>query len=84
MFKRPGSAMRCEQVFRANDQINNRFELCRLTARMTRRLHFASANTHDAIEDAFVRVGQPWPLASTLLHPVTAMTEPSSTTSNPQ
>ena len=77
--------MRCEQVFRANDQISNRYELCRLTARMTRRLHFASANTHDAIEDAFVRVGQPLPLASTLLHPMVRMAElPLSTFDPPQ
>ncbi|ADW67577.1 hypothetical protein [Granulicella tundricola] len=67
--------MRCEQVFRANDQIGNRYELCRLTARMTRRLHFVSGNTHDAIEDAFVRVGQPLPLVAELIQPVLPVAE---------
>ncbi len=48
--------MRSEQVFRASKQIENRYLLCRLAARTTRRLHFVSANTHDAIEDAFERM----------------------------
>jgi len=51
-----GVTMRSEQVFRATEQIGNRYVLCRLTAKTTRRLHFASLNTQDAIQDAFVRV----------------------------
>jgi hypothetical protein len=62
--------MRSEQVFRARKQIQNSYLLCRLAARTTRRLHFVSANTHDAIMDAFERIGAdtdsdaPLPLAA--------------------
>jgi hypothetical protein len=49
--------MRSEQVFRARKHIPNSYLLCRLAARTTRRLHFVSANTHDAIVDAFERMG---------------------------
>jgi hypothetical protein len=48
--------MRSEQVFRAAEEIGNRYELCRLAAKTTRRLHFASLSTQDAIQDAFVQV----------------------------
>ena len=48
--------MRSEQVFRANERVANKFLLCQATARTTRRLGFASANTTDAITDAFIRI----------------------------
>jgi hypothetical protein len=48
--------MRSELVFRASDKVANRYLLCHATAKTTRCLHFASANTTDAITDAFVRM----------------------------
>jgi hypothetical protein len=48
--------MRSELVFRASDKVANRYLLCQATAKTTRCLHFASANTTDAITDAFVRM----------------------------
>jgi hypothetical protein len=48
--------MRSEQVFRAYQTLGNRYLLCRATATVTRCLHFVSANTHEAINDAFSRV----------------------------
>ena len=51
--------MRSEIVFRAQDSLSNRYELCRTTAKVTRLLHFLSHYTADAINDAFVRVANP-------------------------
>ncbi len=48
--------MRSELVFRAQEKVGNKFLLCRATARTTRRLHFVSFNTTDAITDAFVKI----------------------------
>ena len=53
--------MRSDQVFRAREQIGNPYLLCRLTARTTRCLHFASSNTQDAIDDALTRLSQAAP-----------------------
>lgn len=51
--------MRSEIVFRAQDTLSNRYELCRTAAKVTRLLHFLSNNTPDAINDAFVKVAHP-------------------------
>jgi len=48
--------LRSELVFRARQRVANRYLLCQATAKTTRCLHFASANTTDAITDAFVRI----------------------------
>jgi len=48
--------MRSELVFRAREKVANRYLLCQATAKTTRCLDFASANTADAITDAFVRI----------------------------
>jgi hypothetical protein len=49
--------MSSELVFSAARSITNRYLLCRLTSKTVRSLHFASYNTHDAIVDAFTRIG---------------------------
>jgi len=51
--------MSSDLVFSAAKIVSNRYLLCRLTARTVRCLHFVSANTHDAIVDAFTLVGTP-------------------------
>ena len=48
--------MSSELVLHARDKVANRCLLCHAIAMMTRCLHFASANTTDAITDAFVRM----------------------------
>ena len=48
--------MRSTLVFRAHDKVSNRYELCRLASRVTRRLHFASCDTQTAINDTFVSI----------------------------
>ena len=48
--------MRSELVFRAQDQIGNRYQLCHAAAKTTRCLHYCSTTTHDAIIDAFTRI----------------------------
>jgi hypothetical protein len=48
--------VRSEIVFRAQEKVANRYLLCQKAAKTTRRLHFASMNTTDAITDALVRM----------------------------
>ena len=48
--------MRSEIVFRAEENTANRYQLCCLAAKVTRRLHFLSTNTSDAINDALVQL----------------------------
>jgi hypothetical protein len=48
--------MRSQLIFQAQERITNRYKLCHAVARVTRRLHFSSSNTEDAISDAFLRV----------------------------
>jgi hypothetical protein len=48
--------MRSELLFRAHEKVTNRYLLCQATAKTTRCLDFVSANTTDAITDAFVRI----------------------------
>jgi hypothetical protein len=50
--------MRSEVIFQAQEKIANRYRLCHAVAKVTRRLHFSSANTEDAIRDAFVKVAR--------------------------
>ncbi len=50
--------MRSEMVFRAQGNLANRYELCQAAAKVTRRLHFLSSNTQDAINDAFGQVAK--------------------------
>jgi hypothetical protein len=56
--------MRSEIVFRAREKVANGYLLCQATAKTTRRLDFASANTTDAITDAFVRIADVSSLSS--------------------
>jgi hypothetical protein len=48
--------MRSEHVFRAHEKVTNKFLLCKAAAKTTRCICFVSANTTDAITDAFVRI----------------------------
>ncbi len=51
-----GDALRSEIVFRAEENTANRYQLCCLAAKVTRRLHFLSTKTSDAINDALVQL----------------------------
>jgi len=50
--------MRSELVFRARETVANSYLLCQATAKTTRSLYFASADTTGAITDAFVRIAE--------------------------
>lgn len=48
--------MSSDIVFEARQNVDNRYLLCRLTAATVRQRHHVSANTRDAIVDAFVAI----------------------------
>ena len=64
--------MRSTLVFRAHDKVSNRYELCRLASRVTRRLHFASCDTQSAINDTFVSIAGGAEHSSSLIVPMEA------------
>jgi hypothetical protein len=54
--------MRSELVFRANDKVANRFELCRLASSSARTMVRSSVGMHLTINQAFEAIGgQPSP-----------------------
>ena len=59
--------MRLNMIALANATLTNRYELCRIAAKVTRCIHFASSNTQSAINDAFthlaLRKGLPYSAA---------------------
>ncbi len=48
--------MRSEIIFRASEQVGNKYKLCQTAAKATRQLHIASRNTQETINSAFVRI----------------------------
>ncbi len=48
---------RSESVFRARVQLPNRYQLCRLAALATRKLHKPSDRIQDTINDVLLRLG---------------------------
>jgi hypothetical protein len=48
--------VRSEIIFQAQKIVANKYELCNTVAKLTRRTHFLSPCTQDAIVDAFVTV----------------------------
>ena len=57
--------MRSELIFRAKETVDNKYQLCQTVAKATRRLHIASRNTTDTINNAFTRVGEDVALPTT-------------------
>jgi hypothetical protein len=48
--------MRSEAIFRAKENIANKYKLCQTVSIATRRLHISSRNTQETINNAFERV----------------------------
>ena len=48
--------MRSEIIFRASEQVANKYKLCQTAAKATRQLHIASRNTQETINNAFARI----------------------------
>jgi hypothetical protein len=62
--------MRSELIFRAKETVANKYKLCQTASKATRRLHIASRNTPDTINNAFVRIADGFdiPLSVELSH----------------
>lgn len=54
--------MRSEVIFRAKETLPNRYQLCQMTAKTTRRLHIASRNTQDTINSALEKIATDSPV----------------------
>jgi hypothetical protein len=58
--------MRSNLVFRAQEKVTNRFELCLLVARSVRAMNSNTSQMHDAINNAFSLIGKHCGLFSSL------------------
>ncbi len=48
--------MRSDMVFRAEEQVGNKYKLCQAASLATRRLHIASRDTQETINSAFASI----------------------------
>lgn len=48
--------MRSEAIFRAKETVGNKYELCQMASKTTRRIHIPSRNTQDTINSAFEKI----------------------------
>ena len=48
--------MRTTLIHQAHDKVSNRYHLCQLASRVTRRIHFVCSDTQTAINDSFVSI----------------------------
>jgi hypothetical protein len=64
------NSVRSELIFRAKETVANKYKLCQTASKATRRLHIASRNTPDTINNAFVRIADGFdiPLSVELSH----------------
>jgi hypothetical protein len=61
--------MRSELVYRANDKVENRFQLCRLTSSAARSMNQSSVGMQSTINKALEAIsGQSMPLTKKLPH----------------
>jgi hypothetical protein len=54
--------MRSEAIFRAKETLSNRYQLCQMAAKTTRRMHVASRNTQETINNAFEKIAADSPV----------------------
>jgi hypothetical protein len=54
--------MRSQAVFRAKETVGNRYQLCQLTSKTTRRIHIPSRNTQDTINSALEKIAADLPM----------------------
>jgi len=50
--------MRSEAIFRAKETVENKYQLCQLASKTTRRIHIPSRNTQDTINSAFEKIAE--------------------------
>ena len=48
--------MRSEAIFRAKETIANKYSLCQMVSKATRRLHIAPHSTQETINSAFATI----------------------------
>lgn len=51
--------MRSEIIFRASEQVENKYKLCQTASKAARVLHDGSGGTQESIKDAFVKIAKP-------------------------
>jgi hypothetical protein len=56
--------MRSEAIFRAKETIGNRYQLCQMTSKATRKIHIPSRNTQETINSALEKIAADVPVAS--------------------
>lgn len=56
--------MRSEAIFRAKETFSNRYQLCQLAAKTTRRMHVPSHNPQDTINSAFEKIAADVPVTA--------------------
>lgn len=56
--------MRSEAIFRAKESYSNRYQLCQMAAKTTRRMHVPSHNPQDTINSAFQKIAADSPVAN--------------------
>ena len=50
--------MRSEAIFRAKETVDNKYQLCQLASKTTRRLHIPSRDTQETITSAFEKIAE--------------------------
>ena len=58
--------MRSELIFGALTHVNNRYQLCQLASKATRKLHKPNTRLQDTMNDVLVRFREQSPAAATL------------------
>jgi hypothetical protein len=56
--------MRSEAIFRAKETLGNRYQLCQMASKTTRRMHVASRNTQETINSAFEKIAADSPVVA--------------------
>ncbi|HEX3987234.1 MAG TPA: DNA-directed RNA polymerase subunit omega [Acidobacteriaceae bacterium] len=60
--------MRSELIFGALTHVSNRYQLCQLASKATRKLHKPNTRLQDTMNDVLLRFRESSPAAVTLVH----------------
>ena len=60
--------MRSELIFGALTHVSNRYQLCQLASKATRKLHKPNTRLQDTMNDVLLRFRESSPAAATLVH----------------
>lgn len=50
--------MRSEAIFRAKESIDNKYKLCQMASKTTRKIHVPSRDTQETITSAFEKIAE--------------------------